>query len=238
MKFIVILSFITTFLISCNHNMSPEQLLEKTINYHDPDNQWNGFNSTFHVTMKTPNNSHRESDIIINKIDNTFYLKAIRDSIAIEYTITESACLSALNGSNEFSKEDAIKHNLNCERANMYKNYYTYLYGLPMNLKDPGTRLSETIERKHFQGKTYLVLNISYDESVGSDNWYVYINPNTYAMEIYQFYKTDEHGNEKEDSGEYILLSGETMVNGIKMPKKRAWFYNKDDLYLGTDILK
>ena len=69
MKFIVILSFITTFLISCNHNMSPEQLLEKTINYHDPDNQWNGFNSTFHVTMKTPNNSHRESDIIINKIE-------------------------------------------------------------------------------------------------------------------------------------------------------------------------
>ncbi len=238
MKAIVILSFITTFLISCNHQMSPEQLLEKTINYHDPNNQWNRFNSTFHVTMKTPNNSNRESDIFINKIDNTFYLKAIRDSIAIEYTITESACSSALNGSNEFSKEDAIKYNLNCERANMYKNYYTYLYGLPMKLKDLGARLSDSVERKFFQGKTYLVLRISYDESVGSDNWYVYINPETYAMEIYQFFKTDVDGNEIETSGEYILLSGETVINGIKMPKNRAWFYNKDDLYLGTDILK
>jgi len=57
-------------------------------------------------------------------------------------------------------------------------------------------------------------------------------------MEIYQFFKTDVSGNEIETSGEYILLSGETLINGIKMPKNRAWFYNKDDLYLGTDILK
>ena len=157
-----------------------------------------------------------------------------------EDTILYAAAFDANGGVFEpiLSKEDAIKHNLNCERANMYKNYYTYLYGLPMKLKDLGARLSNSVERKVFQGKTYLVLRISYDESVGSDNWYVYINPETYAMEIYQFFKTDVNGNEIETSGEYILLSDETVINGIKMPKNRAWFYNKDDLYLGTDILK
>ena len=54
-------------------------------------------------------------------------------------------------------------------------------------------------------------------------------------MELYQFYKTDDSGSEKTDSGEYILLSEEAMVNGIKMPKVRAWYYNKDEKYLGTD---
>ena len=50
-------------------------------------------------------------------------------------------------------------------------------------------------------------------------------------MEVYQFFK------DTKESGEYILLSALEMINGIKMPKNRAWYYNKDDGYLGTDFL-
>ena len=52
-------------------------------------------------------------------------------------------------------------------------------------------------------------------------------------MEIYQFY----HDETKND-GEYILLTEEEIINGIKMPKNRAWYTNKDNMLLGTDILK
>ena len=51
-------------------------------------------------------------------------------------------------------------------------------------------------------------------------------------MEVYQFY----HDEGKND-GEYILLSEMEQVGGIKMPKVRAWYYNKDDKYLGTDTM-
>jgi hypothetical protein len=51
-------------------------------------------------------------------------------------------------------------------------------------------------------------------------------------MEVYQFF----HDESKND-GEYILLTGEETINNIKMPKVRAWYYNKDQGYLGTDIL-
>ena len=54
---------------------------------------------------------------------------------------------------------------------------------------------------------------------------------------MYQFFKT-EKGSIKKDSGEYILLSDLKEVNNIKFPKIRAWYYNKDDGYLGTDSLK
>ena len=57
-------------------------------------------------------------------------------------------------------------------------------------------------------------------------------------MEIYQFFKTDASGKLKPDSGEYILLTEEATVNNIKLPKNRAWYYNKGDKYLGTDLLK
>lgn len=112
------------------------------------------------------------------------------------------------------------------------KNYYTYLYGLPMKLKDPGTRINPEVKRKTFQGKAYWVMEVAYDESVGSDLWYFYFDLETYALRAYQFY----HDIEKND-GEYIVLSEEEIIKGIKMPKNRAWFYNTDDKYLGTDVL-
>ena len=124
-----------------------------------------------------------------------------------------------------------IKYNLNKERANLYKNYYTYLYGLHMKLKDDSTIIHQKVEKGNFKGKKYLILKVTYNKGIGKDTWYFYFNPKTYAMEVYQFFK------EAKDSGEYILLSGLDIINGVKMPKKRVWYYNKDDKYLGTDIL-
>jgi hypothetical protein len=57
------------------------------------------------------------------------------------------------------------------------QNYYTYLYGLPMKLKDPGT-ISSVVNRKNFLGKEYLVLKVKYEESIGTDSWYFILNPN------------------------------------------------------------
>ncbi|GAL78771.1 hypothetical protein JCM19274_3329 [Algibacter lectus] len=33
------------------------------------------------------------------------------------------------------------------------------------------------------------------------------------------------------------MLTELETINGIKMPKNRAWYYNKNDKYLATDIL-
>ena len=101
-----------------------------------------------------------------------------------------------------------------------------------MKLKDPGTIVNEKVEKKVFKGKEYYVLKVNYTEAVGKDVWYFYFDPVTYAMEVYQFY----HDQNKND-GEYIILEDMEIVNEIKMPKTRAWYYNKDNKYLGTDIL-
>ena len=107
------------------------------------------------------------------------------------------------------------------------KNYYTYLYGLPMKLKDPGTILDSKVQTKPFEGKEYLVLKVNYEEGVGKDVWYFYFDPNTFAMEVYQFY----HDESKND-GEYILLEGLEEINDIKMPKTRVWYVNSDDIFI------
>ena len=219
-----------------SQNISGSELLGKAINYHDPSDNWPSFSGNFKVTMTTPNQSPRVSDINISLPTEFFSVTANRDGNTQTYTVDKSNC-SLFYNTTKLDEATAKEKKMTCERANMYKNYYTYLYGLPMKLKDKGTNINAKVERKTFKGKDYLVLKATYDKAVGSDVWYFYFDPETYAMEVYQFYKTDDKGNVKPDSGEYILLTDEETVNGIKMPKVRAWYYNKDDKYLGTDSL-
>lgn len=238
MRILITTSILLLFNFLCfSQQISGLDLLDKAIKYHDPQNQWETFNDTLYVTMESPKNSNRTSKIIINLPKEQFYLKAKRDTIISEYSLNKDECSISLNGKTNLSNAVLKTHNLSCERANLYKNYYTYLYGLPMKLKDKGTVIHEKVEQKIFKGKPYLVLKATYEASVGKDVWYFYFNPKTYAMKVYQFYKTDDNDSIKKDSGEYILLTNEEIINGIKMPKTRAWYYNKDDGYLGTDIL-
>ena len=231
MKKLLTLTIFFTSLISFSQELTGKQLLEKAIAFHDPNGHWKTFKGELFVTMEIPNSSPRKSRIRINLPEQYFLVKAVKDTIVTEYAIHKGDCSMAINGNTNPSEVLKKKHGLSCERANLYKNYYTYLYGLPMKLKDKGTIIDEKVERKTFKGKEYLVLKATYSKEVGKDIWYFYFNPETYAMEVYQFFK------EAKESGEYILLSGLETINDIKMPKNRAWYYNKDNGYLGTDIL-
>ncbi|SDQ17759.1 DUF6503 family protein [Flagellimonas zhangzhouensis] len=209
-----------------------QQVLEKAIAYHDPNGNWGGLKTTFKVTMTTPERPERVSTIQVDFPKQVFNLTVKQAENTSHFKITNDGCDITLNGSAEFSEEDKEKMRLTCERGNFMKDYYTYLYGLPMKLNDPGTQLNPKVQKKTFKGKEYLVLNVTYDAEVGTDEWYFYFDPSTYAMEVYQFY----HDESKND-GEYILLEGIEEINGIKMPKTRAWYVNKDNKYLGTDTL-
>lgn len=228
---LLLLFLLNTFGFS--QNISGEELLNNSIAYHDPHQNWEAFNGKFKVEMESPKSSKRNTELHINLPDEYFYSKAIRDTLTTEFTLDKGNCSIVFCGKKDFSEAIAKDHGLNCERATMYKNYYTYLYGLPMKLKDFGTHVHEEVERKMFKGKEYLVLKVTYDEPVGGDTWYFYFNPENYAMEVYQFF----HDESKKD-GEYILLSEEEVISDIKMPKIRKWYYNKDDGYLGTDTMR
>ncbi|WP_439128552.1 DUF6503 family protein [Polaribacter sp.] len=231
MKNLLAFLLLFTSVISFSQELTGNELLEKAIQFHDPNNNWNTFKGELFVTMETPKSSPRKSRVRINLPEQYFLVKAIKDTVVTEYAIHKGDCSMAINGNTNPSEELKKKFGLSCERAKLYKNYYTYLYGLPMKLKDEGTIIHQNVEKKLFKGKEYLVLKVTYTKDVGKDTWYFYFNPKNYAMEVYQFFK------ETKDSGEYIVLSGLEMINEIKMPKNRAWYYNKDNVYLGTDIL-
>ncbi len=229
--FILLFAFLTSITFF-GQELTGEQLLDKAIAYHDPNGVWETFNGELHITMLTPNKGKRVSEITLNLPKEYYKSEVTKGENTITSTIEKGKCSLKLNGNSNISKKQKDSLRITCERATFMKNYYSYLYGLPMKLKDPGTIITSKTESKSFKGKEYLVLKVTYEKEVGKDTWYFYFNPETYALEVYQFY----HDETKND-GEYILLTGESIVNGIKMPKNRAWYYNKNDKYLGIDIL-
>lgn len=220
----------TCFSVS-GQKMSGQQLLDKAIGYHDPSSAWPTFNGTLAVSMVMPEGQAREREIQINLPQEYFSVRVKTDTLVTTYTLDKDICETSIKEIPANSKRTP------CETAQLYKNYYTYLFGLPMKLKDPGTIISEYAINQHFKGKDYLMLRANYKKEVGSDIWQFYFDPTTYAMEVYQFFKADPQGEGK-NTGEYILLKDIKTISGIKFPKQRAWYYNKDDGYLGTDILQ
>lgn len=229
----ILLTPIVLFHIICfGQNLTGEELVNKSIAYHDPNNSWSRFAGDLNITMETPNRAPRVSTITLDLQKQYFKNEYGRDGNTITQEINKKNCSILLNKSQNFTAEEEKTYRLSCEQAKRTRDYYTYLYGLPMKLKDPGTLINSKVEKRSFKGKDYWVAQVNYEKEVGEDTWYFYFDPSTFALEVYQFY----HDESKND-GEYILLTEESEVNGIKMPKNRAWYYNKDDVYLGTDFL-
>ncbi len=218
--------------LACQEELTAPLLLEKSIQYHDPNGNWEQSDILFSFEQERQDTNIREAiHVHINNKNGNFEVtKMVKEGIMIR-GMKDGKCIQNINGIQP--PEDMVeRYRLTCERSEMYKNYYTYLYGLPMKLKDPGTIIDEKIHNLSFQGKDYYALRVTYDADVGDDIWYFYFDKDTYAMSAYKFY----HDESKND-GEYITLEGEETVNGIRIPKNRAWYYNSDGKHLGTDYL-
>ncbi|MDX1627638.1 MAG: DUF6503 family protein [Fulvivirga sp.] len=231
-KLIILISAVCSFYTALAQ--TAEEVLAGSIAYHDPNNQWPDFKGKLDITLNMPDEPDRYSEVLIDLPGEEFemYVKKGNDHIYRKWASTMDQCEVIFNGSDNFSEKQREKHRLTCEQTLKYRNYYTYLYGLPMKLRDPGTIIDSDVRKVNFHGKEYLRIKVTYEEQVGSDIWYFYFDPKTLAMEAYQFY----HDESKND-GEYVLLKEEVKYKDMRIPKIRTWYVNKNDQLLGVDEL-
>ncbi len=229
-RFALTLAFIFSFQLVYSQLTGPE-LLDKTISFHDPNNEWPQLSARFLLEQTRPNRPARKSELILKNGES--YCKVTEEhegSDVIVREIKNQTGAVTVNGSETFSQEVSDKYRLSHDRILRTRNYYIYLYGLPMKLKDPGTFVRDEVKTVEFDGKEYLELGITYGEDVGTDEWFFYINPETYAMEGYKFFQAN--GN-----GEFITMEGLSSFGGIRIPKLRKWHTTKDSEFLGADNL-
>ena len=87
MKKLILLLFILCSLTNFSQEITGEQLLNRAIKFHDPNNNWSTFKGTLFVTMKTPNRPKRESEITIDLPKEYFSVKAQTSGNTTTYNV-------------------------------------------------------------------------------------------------------------------------------------------------------
>jgi len=212
---------------------SADELLRRSIERHDPGGLWGVASFELAIGETRPDGSKRLSTVSIDDPSQRFVFASSRDGRPIEGILNRDECIWHLNGSTDFSDEERDQYRLTCERLERIRNYYLYLWGLPMKLTDPGTRIDPEIESTEFMGNPVWSIRITYDPKVGSDTWYFYFDPAEAALVGYRFYHDESAGD-----GEYIVLEEEHDFDGLRLPTVRTWYTNQGDELLGVDTLQ
>lgn len=232
MKHLITLTITALFVSVGFSQISVTDLLKKSIKYHDSHGALMHHDITLHLNEKRPNGSDSKSTVAFNISKEWYTNTKIREGVEIKSELTKEKSIITVDGRSEYTDEEKKKYRINPDRMETMKNYYQYLWLLPIKLKDNGTIIDPQVKTKNFFGKESLEIKATYDPKVGKDVWYFYFHPETYAMQGYRFYHV-----EADNDGEYIILEGETTSHGVRLPKSRKWYTHKEDKFLGEDIL-
>lgn len=230
------ITFLFCLLVCFNiqaQDITANELLDRSIAFHDPDGLWKESKLEFVIKMESPDLAPRTSKMTIDNEKGEFSLTMILDGRVYDFRVDgRDSCEIKIDFQQPTYKEiDSL--GLTPDRARRWRDYYGYLYGLPMKLKDDGTVIDPKVINTTFNGEGVLALRVTYKAEVGEDIWYFYFNPGTYAMVGYRFYH-----DERVNDGEYIILSGIEVSKGLRIPKDRSWYTNKQGRLLATDLLK
>jgi len=213
--------------------ITAEELLTRSIAHHDPEGRWNEAALLLTLGETRPDGSERRTALRIDNANGRFEMRRrLPDGRALEASVVGEEVSVTLDGSTAISESDAEAYRLTPEQVRRTRNYYLYLYGLPMKLRDPGTRLDPEPRETTFGERSAYELRVTYDEDVGSDTWYFYLDRDSFALIGYRFYHDETAGD-----GEYIVLREEASGAGLTLPRVREWRTHQGDEYLGTDTL-
>ncbi|RIW15744.1 hypothetical protein D0X99_09990 [Algoriphagus lacus] len=208
--------YFLAFLFGCNSNseipVTGRDYILKSIAYHDPKGLWKELKATFVIQDSLP--AGRDSRFYEFSVDNS-QNKLIYKIEGLHYIVWNDS-VQVFEG--EIEKERALR----------MRNYYQYLWGLPMKLMDEGTKIEDSVRMETVNGVNYHVVRVPYEKDI----WYFFLEPETYRMAGYKFYQ-----DEPNLKGEIIYLDGEEEFKGLKIPKNRTWYRTETPEFLGTDKL-
>lgn len=232
--FIILFSSLTFSLLGQDVNsMKGSELLEKSIQFHDPKGNWNKLHQKFYFHAKEPQDTAIYEELFLDNRFSFFGHISRPDGKLVEKGIMDTLYFSRIDGDSAITPELRKKYRLSKRAITSARNSYVFLYGLPMKMKDKGVKVYDEVKLDTFNKKNYYVIKADFEKGIGNDTWYLYINPTTFAIEGYRFYH-----NRKPNDGEYIICKDIISVQDIKIPKIRYWYSNANGEYIATDIVE
>jgi len=207
---------ISIVLTACGYSGTPdrsgsaaEKVLDLAVMYHDPDDAWRELQAEMTFLESRPAEKGDTTFIWLRNNEGYFQIRRPKEEHGM---LLDSGFV--------------IAGNVDRDRIEMLRNYYLYLWGLPMKLRDQGTDLLSSVDTLIWNDKKVLKITAEY----ATDVWDFYFDFENYALAGYRFVKNN-------GEGEWIELYGIERFGNMRIPKERRWYVLSDSTYLGTDIL-
>ncbi len=207
-----------------------KDLILHSIAYHDPSGNWNNFKSNIEIKTdlwkKEGEIQKSTRALFFDRSQRIFKMQSTRDGIELKGAITKDTCYNQPLSEIPAEKVEKFKSILGCQGITFYKDYFTYLIGLPINLLDTEAIIDQTILERTYQGVKYDVVKVTYKPVDKKRPWYFYFNKKTHAFELCKFTSREDEAK----GGEYIIYNHKKNVQGTKLSGQMVWLYNTPSL--------
>lgn len=207
-------------------------ILEKSVAWHDPSGHWDQFQAKLYIQEPRPQNPPRYSIVTFDNASAAFELLRNRDQYLCTYQVSADGKPNILlDGQENFSADLVEKYRLVPQRSLDYKNFYSFMYGLPMSFIDKYKTL-ENAQTTVFNGQAALVVETELKEAMISKHWRLFFH-----LENYKFLGIEILDMEKPGEGERIVFDGSIHLQGMRLPRMHHWYELKTYEYSGSDII-
>ena len=208
-----------------------ESLLARSVAFHDPHGHFGS--KTIGLTwsgLGTDGTERMRFEIAMAADQNDFTLEGNYGETQFEYSVEGSQFHAVIDGEAEYDDEARDKMVLGREDGMFWRNYFGFLGGLPMNLRSDDVHIDAAVEATQFMQQEVHAIRVFYEESVGTDTWYFYFEPESAELVGCKFTKADPA-----KPGEYLVFEELAEADGLRLPMRRRWYMNDDDRHLGND---
>ncbi|PQJ80437.1 DUF6503 family protein [Polaribacter porphyrae] len=227
--------YLLLLIFSCSTKteiLKSEEIIAKSIQKHDPKNQWSTASFEVHIQEPRVKNPERFSIVKLNNENGSFELQRNRDASISKHSIDENGIAKTLLD-DKISTDSLLikKYRLDPERNFGYKRFYQLLLGLPMSLQDEKIALKDKVEEVIFNDKNAYKLSVELEKPMFSKNWNLYFSVDDFTLLGIEIIFPDDA-----TKGERLLFDGEIKISNIISPRMRHW-YELDNTYSGSDII-
>lgn len=207
-----------------------KDLILHSIAYHDPNGNWGNFKSKIDIKTdlwKKEGGIQKSTRMLFfDRSQSIFKMHSTRNGVELKGAISQDTCYNQPLSKIPAEKAEQFKSILGCQGITFYKDYFTYLIGLPMNLSDTGAIIDDTILERTYNGIKYDVVKVNYEPIDQKRPWYFYFNKKNHAFELCKFTSREDENK----GGEYIIYNHQKNLQGIKLTGQMVWLYNTPNL--------
>lgn len=231
-RYLTILTMVVVF-GSCNKKeaiINKETILKKSIQFHDPKNEWETSHFKVHIQEPRIRNPYRYSIVELNNASGFFELQRNRNKHVSIHRINKKSSITFLDGKIITDSVLVKKYRLEPTRNKGYHRFYKTLLGLPMSLPSEIKQI-DSVEETLFNSTKSYKLSIELHKELFSKHWILYV-----AKENFKILGLEMIFPNNPEKGERLIFEGKYMINSINIPRIRHW-RELNSNYSGSDIL-